>query len=450
MDATQDISRQLDSLATRLEGRREAVLENWRRAIEADTRLTSISTIARAQFYDHIPGVLDAFVRALRAKGAVAQARADAGQRHSAGEHGLVRWQQGFGLFEVMLEWRHLHLCLLDEFERDCAEHVELEGAAMLFARRALAELCSDGVCESADQYVRLQQVDAAGRADDLEQALARLNELEKARSEVWREAAHDLRGNLGVVRNATELLNLPEVPESTRVKSLEILHRSVDSLHSLLGDMTSLARLEAGREVRQVQEFDAATLLQQLAEDFRPMAAQRGLFLHAEGPPSLPVRGDSAKVRRIAQNLLLNALQYTERGGVKLHWGEDIAERWFFSVQDSGPGLRERSAPLAHAIRQATEEAKEAVLAAVGADELAPAKLETGAVPAPAAPLPESMPESMPSQSRARSGRPAGEGLGLSIVKRLCELLDASIELQTAPGRGSTFRISLPRSYPA
>jgi signal transduction histidine kinase len=436
MDATQQISRQLDSLATRLEGRREAVLEDWRRAVEADTRLTSVSTIARAQFYDHIPGVLAAFTQALRAHGASAQARADAGQRQSAGEHGLVRWQQGFGLFEVMLEWRHLHLCLLDEFERDCADHPDIEGAAMLFARRALAELCSDGVCESADQYVRLQQVDAAGRADDLEQALARLNELEKARSEVWREAAHDLRGNLGVVKNATELLNLPDVPESTRVKSLSILHSSVDSLHTLLNDMTSLARLEAGRESRHEAKFDAATLLLQLADDFQAMAAQHGLFLATEGPASLPVQGDAAKVRRIAQNLLMNALQYTERGGVRLIWGEDVAQRWFFCVQDSGPGLRDRSPPLAHAIEAASEGAREAEHMAVEEGRAIEASVLA--------------PEPLPALSRTRSGRPAGEGLGLSIVKRLCELLDASIELQTAPGRGSTFRISLPQGYAA
>jgi signal transduction histidine kinase len=42
----------------------------------------------------------------------------------------------------------------------------------------------------------------------------------------------------------------------------------------------------------------------------------------------------------------------------------------------------------------------------------------------------------------------PAGEGIGLSIVKRLCELLDASIELQSAPGQGTTFRVIFPRSY--
>jgi signal transduction histidine kinase len=53
-----------------------------------------------------------------------------------------------------------------------------------------------------------------------------------------------------------------------------------------------------------------------------------------------------------------------------------------------------------------------------------------------------------LPSQSEPGEKRGGGEGIGLSIVKRLCELLDASLELETAPGSGSTFRVAFPRSY--
>jgi len=434
MDRTHQISEQLDALASRIEKRSDVVLEAWRHAVESDARLTSISRISRTQFYDHIPLVLAAFARALRARGRVEEARASARQKESASEHGLVRWQQGFGLFEVMCEWRHLHLCLLDELERDAAQHAAADSAATLFARRALAELCGDGVCESADQYARLQQVDAAGRVDDLEQALARLVELERARSEVWREAAHDLRGNLGVVRNATEVLAFPDVPEATRAKSLGILKNSVQSLHALLNDLTSLARLEAGHEHRNLEMFDAAALLLQLSADFQALAGERGLFLRAEGPPGLMVQGDAVKVRRIAQNLVINALLYTEHGGVRLSWDEDVAERWFVCVQDSGPGFQNGyGAPLGQALKHATEEVREMQEEARAKGEQQPRA---------------QMPPPLAAQSAARTGRPAGEGIGLSIVKRLCDLLDASMELQSAEGKGSTFRISLPRSY--
>jgi sensor histidine kinase regulating citrate/malate metabolism len=100
--------------------------------------------------------------------------------------------------------------------------------------------------------------------------------------------------------------------------------------------------------------------------------------------------------------------------------------------VQDTGPGFQPQSpsARRGRALRHATEEAHELDASA-------------GSGPAPAATL--------KSQSDPRSLTvPAGEGIGLSIVKRLCELLDASLELETAPGPGTTFRVVLPRVYPA
>jgi histidine kinase/DNA gyrase B/HSP90-like ATPase len=62
--------------------------------------------------------------------------------------------------------------------------------------------------------------------------------------------------------------------------------------------------------------------------------------------------------------------------------------------------------------------------------------------------PAPTLRSESTPSSGNLVSA--AGEGIGLSIVKRLCELLDATLELQTAPGTGTTFRVILPRAYSA
>jgi signal transduction histidine kinase len=74
-----------------------------------------------------------------------------------------------------------------------------------------------------------------------------------------------------------------------------------------------------------------------------RPLATDRGLFLESHGPTALQVEGDAVKTRRIAQNLLLNAIKYTEQGGVRVSWEEVTAgelERWVLSVQDTGPGF--------------------------------------------------------------------------------------------------------------
>ena len=75
-------------------------------------------------------------------------------------------------------------------------------------------------------------------------------------------------------------------------------------------------------------------------------------------------VQGDSVKIQRIVQNLLLNALKYTEQGGVKVSWGEvapKTYERWVLCVQDTGPGFQDGPVtPLAHALKKSTEEVQE------------------------------------------------------------------------------------------
>jgi signal transduction histidine kinase len=428
---------QLGELALYLKERREAILQSWRLAAQADPKLTTVSVLSRSQFFDHIPDVLDAFAHRLEARNVAERSEAATEQRASAAGHGLHRWQQGYQQREVMYEWRHLHLCLVDELETYSAMHPHLAPAVMPTARRALAQLCSEGVCESATQYKRMQQMEAAGRLRDLEQAMADLKELELQRAQVWREAAHDLRGNLGIVTNAATLLHLGSANDPARSPVVDILQRGVASLHSLLDDLMSLARLEAGHEQRRIEPFDAAAQLGELAVDLQSFARERGLFLHSEGPPALPVEGDRVKVRRIAQNLLLNGLKYTDHGGVMLKWdrvASGTVERWSLCVQDTGPGFADGGAtPMVRALKEATEEAHSV--------ETAQRSSDTGSVAKPAATL--------VSQSLSRPlDQMPGEGIGLSIVKRLCDLLDANIELETAGGKGSTFRVVFPVRY--
>jgi Histidine kinase-, DNA gyrase B-, and HSP90-like ATPase len=110
-------------------------------------------------------------------------------------------------------------------------------------------------------------------------------------------------------------------------------------------------------------------------------------------------------------------------------------AERWELCVQDTGPGFQYNSVtPLARALKKAT---KEAQTLEAESEEIGGPSIQTE--PAP----------TLPSQAAQRPPDPEpGEGIGLSIVKRLCELLDASLELQTERGKGSTFRVIFPRRY--
>ena len=87
-----------------------------------------------------------------------------------------------------MEDWGNLHLCLLNELERDAAEHAEVPIDVMSIARVRLTQLCNEGVSQSAVEYAHLQQAEAAGRPAALEQALVRLQELEQQRAETWRK----------------------------------------------------------------------------------------------------------------------------------------------------------------------------------------------------------------------------------------------------------------------
>ncbi len=425
MHRPQQTAGPLASLISHLTARRSAILQAWRESVTKDPDLTTPNALPRHQFEDHIPALLDVLEQKLRVHDGQFPEAVEAKRQEGAASHGLQRWQQGYHPREVAREWGHLHLRLADEIEQYAIGHPGLPAEVTAAAWRTVAEFCNAGVADSATQYFLLQQTEAEGQARDLERTLAAVREAERERVELFRQAAHDLRGNVGTVRNVATGLSQPDLPEAMRERFTLLLERSVASLHSMLDEVMDLARLQAGREVREERPFDAADVLRQLGDGCRPQADQRGLTLRIEGPDALPVSGDAMKVCRIAQNLLLNAVKYTPAGGVTLGWadgGRGDNRRWEFWVQDTGPGVPVGSgAPLATALQDATD-----------ASHPAAATTPPPPVPPPSAPPPR------------------GEGIGLSIVKRLCELLDATLELESRPGEGSTFRVLLPKQYSA
>jgi signal transduction histidine kinase len=410
------------SLAQYLSDRRSAILENWRAAIKRDPALNTGDSLPRSQLFDHIPAMLSTFERELRALPADGSVHLGSAAHEFAAAHGLQRWQQGYDLREVTRELGKLNECVVAELEEYA---VSTQGSPGLIAasRRLWAALCSTGIEESVGQYFQLQQQEAAGHVQDLESALLEVRELEQQRADLWRQAAHDLRGNLGVVANATVGLTHSGLRESARDDFVRILLRNVTTLHHLLDDVTSLARLQAGREQRHVEPMDVTPLVQQLCEGIRPLAQQRRLFLRCDGPPGFATDGDAVKIRRIVQNLVLNAVKFTREGGVTVSWGDSDAgdpRRWQLCVSDTGPGFHsDSSKPMAQALEQVAE------------------------------PLADSSVSVPPKPEERRPTEEAGEGIGLSIVKRLCELLDATLELKSVQGVGTTFKILFPRHYP-
>ena len=417
----------LQRLAAYLGRERGALLNAWRAAVDADPEISAAETLARAQFIDHIPRILDAFEQQLASRGAIQQAAAAHEQRQGALDHGRHRWLHGYHYRETMREWGHLQLCLARTVEEFTLAHPECDPQVMSVARQMLVQLFVDCMIESAASQVQLQETEAAGRLRDLEQALGELQVLERERADLWREAAHDLRGNVGAVQLATTALARQSQPSG----AADAVARTTRNLAALLDDLTALARLEAGREQRNVCRFDAGATIRELCATLQPLATERGLALTVRAA-GLPVAGDPVKVRRIAQNLILNGLNATERGGVHVEVAAaqvGAVGSWQLWVADTGIGISNRTSPaIVTVLRQTTREEEEA------ADELG----------APFSPVP-----TLQSKSQHLPRSAGGEGVGLTIVKRLCELLDASIHIDSEPGSGTTFRIMFPQSYP-
>jgi signal transduction histidine kinase len=411
--------------------RRKDVLLMWRNAIRMDPALSSSDALPQADVYDHIPALLSTFEDRLRL-GPTAPPNSSAKSHAVAAAHGLQRWQQSYDLPEVTRELAKLNEIVVGEMESAPAIGTD----ALRSARRLWASLCGTAIEESVGQYFRLQQQEAAGHVKDLESALSETKQMERQRADLWRQAAHDLRGNLGVVANATVGLTQSNLHEPARDSFVRILMRNVTSLHHLLNDVTDLARLQAGREERKIEALDVSPIFLQLCEGIRPLALQQQLYLRAEGPPGFSTDGDEVKIRRIAQNLLLNALKFTPSGGITVTWGDSSIndpKRWELCIKDTGPGIHSGSdRPLTRALEKAREQSESGRTPTQGQGEPSNDRLSSDRSPSEAS-----------SVSLA-----SGEGLGLSIVKRLCDLLDATIEMTSEIGAGTTFRILFPRQY--
>ena len=258
-----------------------------------------------------------------------------------------------------------------------------------------------DGVVVNGMNITALKQaeqkqellLDEIQHSSDTIKNLSHLREHIKDRGEFLRRTSHDLRGNFGIIQGAATLLDLA-TDDDERTQMLTMLQRNVRQATTMLTELLDFARLEAGQEKRQLDTFDAAELLTTLVDSMQPLADERGLSLRSDGEQALFVNGDAIKVRRVAQNLLLNALKYTQIGGVSVSWGvvEPATDRWQFIVSDTGPGLGLTEFP------------------ANAADQ--------------------------------------GEGIGLSIVRQLCELLEGNVTVVSNPDQGTQFTVSFPRNY--
>jgi hypothetical protein len=229
--------------------RREAVLLAWRQADRADPDQTTGRSLTLGQFLDHIPEMLQAFEYRLRSTPGGQDAEAAEVEKKDEGvKHGLHRWQQGYRLKELIHECGHLQVCLFNELGRVAATHPEFAPETLLEAHRQIMGLVNETIAESAGQYERLQQAEAAGHVGDLTGALASVKEIERHRSILFHQAVHDLKNDVHGVNLAAHLLGQPKLAETDRAESTAYLQQAMHGLNTMLEELMELARLQAGQ----------------------------------------------------------------------------------------------------------------------------------------------------------------------------------------------------------
>ena len=234
------------------------------------------------------------------------------------------------------------------------------------------------------------------------------LRRLETMRRDFVANVSHELKTPLTAIRGLVEtMLDDPSMEADTARRFLGRVREQSLRLSTLVGDLLTLARIEANEERVERRPVDALALLRDCAARFGEVAARRGIALSADlAPPLGPVLADEESLRQIVDNLLDNACKYTPSGGrVWLRAAGDDQELRI-EVQDTGIGIEPRD-------QQRVFERFYRV-------------------------------------DKARSRELGGTGLGLSIVKHLVQALGGRVSLESQVGRGSTFRVHVPRSNAA
>lgn len=242
----------------------------------------------------------------------------------------------------------------------------------------------------------RLEASNAALRASE-----ARAHASNQAKTEFLAAISHELRTPLTSIRGFAELMER-RLPDERFRDQAGMIRKAAEYLNALLTQILDLVKLESGAMQATTGPVQLAPLLEGAVAFFAVTAAEKGLKLQLDVAPGLPetVTTDELRLKQILNNLLSNALKFTSEGGVTLHAGPQDG-RLLITVADTGPGI--------------------------------PAHLH------------ETVFERFRQADASVSYQHGGTGLGLALSRGLAELMGGTLTLESTPGQGARFTLTLP-----
>ncbi|ASB49103.1 PAS domain S-box protein [Alkalitalea saponilacus] len=242
---------------------------------------------------------------------------------------------------------------------------------------------------------------------EELVQAIERAQESENLKTAFLQNVSHEIRTPLNAIIGFSEMLALPDFEENDKVNFSEIIVNSSRELLNLVNDILTISTIETQQEKMNLQKIILKELLIDLKSVFSNNATKKGIVLESVILSSLPdrfsIKTDELKLKQVFNNLIGNALKFTEKGEV-VYGVESVDEdkkQIVFFVSDTGIGI--------------------------------PIKMQDKVF------------------ERFRQANPdvqtkyGGTGLGLAICKGHVELMGGKIWLESKPGKGSVFRFSIP-----
>ncbi|CAN5167720.1 two-component system sensor histidine kinase MtrB [soil metagenome] len=239
--------------------------------------------------------------------------------------------------------------------------------------------------------------------AQSLQKQIRQLEELSRVQRRFVSDVSHELRTPLTTVRMAGDMLyDARDRFDPVTARSAELLQNELNRFEVLLTDLLEISRFDAGAAVLDLEDVDLADVAHRVVEATRPLAEHKGITVEVRaGPKPCVAEVDVRRVERIVRNLVTNAIDYSDHSDVIVLLGSDEHSA-ALAVRDHGVGLRKG----------------EAVLVFNRFWRADPARARTS----------------------------GGTGLGLSISLEDAHLHGGWLQAWGEPGRGSQFRLTLPR----